>query len=100
MPVAVVTTVGAPGTPAPWSVTVTPGRTAPASSVTVPNTAPVVRCAAAGKAATSNTRRRPNPLTSQCLIVVSPSRELEKPEIEAYDWLHNAVNQSAAGFGQ
>src|SRR5713101_1765532 len=38
--------VGAPATPAPRSVTVTPGRTLPDSSTTLPMISPVVRCAA------------------------------------------------------
>src|SRR5690349_8289111 len=44
-------TDGAPATPAPRIVTVTPGRTALDSSVTVPTISPVVRCARAGAAA-------------------------------------------------
>src|SRR6185503_16874512 len=60
-PVSLVTEVGAPATPAPRSVTVTPGRIAPDSSVTLPMISPVVRCAHAGAvAATSSTRHSPS----------------------------------------
>src|SRR5206468_5978250 len=54
-------TEGVPATPAPRSVTVTPGNTLPDSSTILPIISPVVRCAAAGAArpnASSRTAHR------------------------------------------
>src|SRR6266496_4474023 len=50
VPVSDVTTEGVPATPAPRSVTVTPGSTLPDSSTILPIISHVVRCAAAGAA--------------------------------------------------
>jgi hypothetical protein len=62
--------VGAPGTAVLLIVTVTPGRTAPDSSLTIPEIVPVVRCASAGNAAPkSSTKHKPD--LSQRLIAFS-----------------------------
>src|SRR6266566_1537268 len=61
VPVSAVTTEGVPATPAPRSVTVTPGSTLPDSSTILPIISPVVRCAAADAArpnASSRTAHR------------------------------------------